>query len=77
MIRRHLIMNKRSLLEEFEITPKYNNTLDIKDYDIFPDKNLLDKLRNKIILIASILMFVICFGKYNDKKAISSSFCIV
>ena len=42
-------MNKRSLLEEFEITPKYNKTLDIKDYDIFPDKNLLDKLRNKII----------------------------
>ncbi|MGM9848986.1 MAG: CpaF family protein [Bacilli bacterium] len=42
-------MNKRSLLEEFEITPKYNKTLNIKDYDIFPDKNLLDKLRNKII----------------------------
>ncbi len=42
-------MNKRSLLEEFEITPKYSKVEDLKDYDIFPDKNLLDKLRNKII----------------------------
>ena len=42
-------MNKRSLLEEFEITPKYSKIDDLKDYDILPDKNLLDKLRNKII----------------------------
>lgn len=42
-------MNKKSLLEAFEITPKYNKVNDIKDYDIFPDKNLLDKLRNRII----------------------------
>lgn len=42
-------MNKRSLLEEFEITPKYSKVEDLKDYDIFPNKNLLDKLRNKII----------------------------
>lgn len=42
-------MNKRSLLEEFEITPKYSKVEDLKDYYIFPDKNLLDKLRNKII----------------------------
>lgn len=42
-------MNKRSLLEEFEITSKYSKVEDLKDYDIFPDKNLLDKLRNKII----------------------------
>lgn len=42
-------MNKKTLLEEFEITPKHDNIKNLKDYEIFSDKVLLDKLRNKII----------------------------
>jgi len=43
-------MAKKSLMEAFDITLRKNNNISIKaDYDIFPDKSLLDKLRNKII----------------------------
>ncbi len=42
-------MKKKSLVEAFEITPKTLSIKNIKDYDIIPDKELLDNLRNKII----------------------------
>jgi len=43
-------MAKKSLMEAFDITLRKNNNISIKaDYDIFPDKSLLDKLRNNII----------------------------
>jgi len=42
-------MKKKSLIEAFEITPKTFEYENVKDYEIFPDKNLLDTLRNKII----------------------------
>lgn len=42
-------MNKKTLVEAFDVKPKNNTVKDIKDYDIFPDKTLLDSLRNKII----------------------------
>ena len=41
-------MNK-SLIEAFEIERNVDNGEVINDYDIFPDKDLLDKLRTKII----------------------------
>ena len=42
-------MSKQTLTEAFNITPKAPKIDDIKDYDIFHDKKLLDNLRNKII----------------------------
>ncbi len=42
-------MTKKSLVEIFDITPNKENYKVIKDYDIIPDKKLLDNLRNKII----------------------------
>ena len=37
------------LIEAFDIKHKQTTIQDIKDYDIFPDKTLLDNLRSKII----------------------------
>ena len=42
-------MSKQTLTEAFNITPKAPKLDDLKDYDIFHDKKLLDNLRNKII----------------------------
>ena len=42
-------MPKKSLVEVFDIAPKEESIKSLKDYDIFPDKKLLDSLRNKII----------------------------
>ena len=42
-------MSKQSLTEVFNIKQKVKEITDIKDYDIFPDKKLLDNLRSKII----------------------------
>ncbi len=39
----------KSLVEAFEFTDNKKNDVSINDYDIFPDKELLDKLRNNII----------------------------
>ena len=42
-------MSKQTLTEAFNITPKAPKIDDLKDYDIFHDKKLLDNLRNTII----------------------------
>lgn len=42
-------MSKQSLIEAFNVKPRKLDTKAVKDYDIFPDKELLDKLRCKII----------------------------
>ena len=42
-------MHKKRLVEAFDIAPKGESIKSLKDYDIFPDKKLLDSLRNKII----------------------------
>jgi len=42
-------MNKKTLIEAFDVKQKQAVVQDIKDYDIFPDKTLLDTLRTKII----------------------------
>ena len=42
-------MTKQSLIEAFNVKPRKLDTKAVKDYDIFPDKELLDKLRSKII----------------------------
>lgn len=42
-------MKKQSLTEAFNIKPKTTQIRDMKDYDIFPDKKLLESLRSKII----------------------------
>ncbi len=42
-------MAKQSLIEVFDVKPKSYITEIRKDYDIFPDKKLLEKLRSKII----------------------------
>lgn len=42
-------MSKQTLTEAFNIIPKAPKIDDLKDYDIFHDKKLLDNLRNKII----------------------------
>lgn len=42
-------MTKQSLIEAFDVKPRKLDTKAVKDYDIFPDKDLLDKLRSKII----------------------------
>lgn len=42
-------MAKQSLIEAFEVQPKKIEVKDVKDYDIFPNKELLDNLRSKII----------------------------
>lgn len=42
-------MSKQSLIEAFNVKPRKLDTKAVKDYDIFPDKELLDKLRSKII----------------------------
>lgn len=39
----------KSLVEAFDIKPKTEKENDVKDYDVFQDKNLLDSLRSKII----------------------------
>lgn len=44
-----ITMAKKTLTEAFEIKPKEIVTEDVKDYDVFPDKKLLDNLRSKII----------------------------
>ena len=40
---------KQTLIEAFEVKPKIIAPKDVKDYDVFPDKRLLDNLRNRII----------------------------
>ena len=40
--------NKTSLTQAFNVKPKHLDLKDVKDYDIFPDKSLLEKLRNKM-----------------------------
>ena len=42
-------MNKISLTEAFNVQRKPTQFKDMKDYDIFPDKKLLENLRSKII----------------------------
>ena len=42
-------MTKQTLTEAFNVKPKNTRIENIKDYDIFPDKKLLDNLRSKII----------------------------
>ena len=42
-------MKKRTLTEAFDIKPVKNKTNELTDYEIFPDKTLLDSLRNQII----------------------------
>jgi pilus assembly protein CpaF len=42
-------MSKHSLYEAFNIKRKTTNMSNISDYDIFPDKKLLDNLRTKIV----------------------------
>lgn len=42
-------MAKQSLIEAFNIKPRKLDAKAVKDYDIFPDKDLLDNLRSKII----------------------------
>ena len=40
---------KKSLIDAFEVRPSTLKVEDIHDYDIFSDKNLLDRLRNNIL----------------------------
>ncbi len=42
-------MSKQSLYDAFNITRKVNDFSNLSDYDIFPDKKLLDTLRTKIV----------------------------
>ena len=42
-------IDEKSLLNAFDIERKKPNEENINDYDVFPDKVLLDKLRSKII----------------------------
>ena len=42
-------MSKTSLLDAFEIERKLSQTNIITDYDVFPDKKLLDSLRTRIV----------------------------
>jgi len=42
-------MKKTSLLEAFNIERKDNRTPNVTDYEIFPDKKLLDELRTRIV----------------------------
>ncbi|MBE6153154.1 MAG: CpaF family protein [Firmicutes bacterium] len=42
-------MKKKTLTEAFDIKPVHNRTSELTDYEIFPDKTLLDSLRNQII----------------------------
>ena len=42
-------MERKTLVEEFEITKKKTPVNRLIDYDIFPNKELLESLRNKII----------------------------
>ncbi len=42
-------MKKKTLTEAFDIKPVQNRTSELTDYEIFPDKTLLDSLRNQII----------------------------
>ena len=40
---------KKSLIDAFEVRPSTLKVEDVNDYDIFSDKNLLDRLRNNIL----------------------------
>lgn len=42
-------MTKKSLTEAFEVKPKNLTTSNVKDYEIFNDKSLLEELRVKIV----------------------------
>jgi len=42
-------MKRKTLTEAFDIKPVQNRTSELTDYEIFPDKTLLDSLRNQII----------------------------
>ncbi len=42
-------MSKRTLTEVFNISPSKNQTKILTDYEVFPNKELLDNLRNQII----------------------------
>ena len=44
-------MNKKTLTEAFEIKPKVMATNEeVKDYEVFTDKGLLEEIRIKIVL---------------------------
>lgn len=43
------MMKKNSLLEAFNIERKATKTNQVNDYDVFPDKKLLDDLRTRIV----------------------------
>ena len=43
------MMTKKSLTEAFEVKPKNLTTSNVKDYEIFNDKSLLEELRVKIV----------------------------
>ena len=42
-------MSKTSLIEAFNIERKKPKFNDVSDYEVFPDKKLLDELRVKIV----------------------------
>ena len=42
-------MKKNSLLEAFNIERKISKSNQVSDYEIFPDKKLLDDLRTRIV----------------------------
>jgi len=42
-------LKKQTLTEAFNVKPKTTQIKDMRDYDIFPDKKLLESLRSKII----------------------------
>ena len=43
-------MGKKSLTEAFEVKPKINTSNEnVKDYDVFGDKGLLEEIRVKIV----------------------------
>ena len=69
-------MAKKTLTEAFEVKPKVSSLKsDVKDYDIFADKNLLEELRIKIVqnlieenipddkLLEDFIFFIVCFSK--------------
>ena len=47
----------KSLISAFEIKIKNNDEEIVNDYDIFPDKDLLEKLRSNIIESIIVVLF--------------------
>ena len=48
-------MPKKSLVEVFDIAPKGESIKSLKDYDIFPDKKLLDSLMSQPLKVNYLL----------------------